>query len=295
MTKKFLLPVVFFSLLLLQFTYAEPNSMENFRHLLSEFGSEEKVKEKLCSITSINGHAFSSYASTQLSNGTFERKHLESLMGMANMYPDSLEYALFSEGVSLAAAGESGEVVAQKMMNRCMDHTPEEVRDMSASPSQRAKDIELQEHWVNTGCDKKMDKLAQASIALENGETDVDEYLNVVDDAALRLEMRAAASESSDLFTIYAEQYAAECGLSSQQIEQERKLEPNAKCIYTVAQLDDLYYEFQDTGNLNKARKTLSSLITQATARQRLLNALETDENYQVEVTHIFDNHCQSL
>lgn len=294
MTKALSLPVVFLSMLPLQFAYAQGNSAETFSRLLAEFGSEEKVKEKLCALTAVNGHGFATYADTARKNGTFDKKRMESYAGMPDMYPDSLIYKLFSEGTSQATAGASGDAIEQHIMKRCMSYSPEEVRNMDSSPAERAKILADQQRWDDAGCNEKMEQLDLASTALEDGETDIDDYLDVVDDDALRVEMRAAVS-SADLFAIYVKQFESECGLSRQQIEKERKLEPNAQCLHTVAQLDDLYYAFQDSGNLNKARQALSSLITSAPIRQKLLHSLETDENFQADVTQLFDNHCQSL
>lgn len=295
MTKVLLLPVVFLSMLPLQFAYAQANSAETFSRLLAEFGSEEKVKEKLCALTAVNGHGFATYANTARKNGTFDKKRMESYAGMPDMYPDSLIYKLFSDGTSQATAGASGDAIEQRMMKRCMSYSPEEVRNMDSSPAERAKILADQQRWDNAGCNEKMDQLDQASTALEEGETNIDDYLDVVDDDALRVEMEAAAAKSLDLFAIYVKQFEAECGLSRQQIEEERKLEPDAQCLHTVAQLDDLYYAYQDSGNLNKARQTLSSLISQAPIRQQLLHSLDTDENFRATVTQFFDNRCHSL
>ena len=211
MIKEILLPAVFTTLLPLQFAQAEETSTADFIKFLNEFGTEEKAKEKICSIFSINGHAFANYATTARKNGTFDRNHLEHLIGLPNMSSDSLEYALFSDGISQASEGASGAEIEQSIMNSCMSHSPEEVRNMSDSPSEKAKSIELQAQWEKASCDKKMDQLANASAALEDGETDIDNYLNAVDDKSLRLEMRAPASKSLDLFAIYVEQFELEC------------------------------------------------------------------------------------
>lgn len=295
MIKEVLLPAVFIALLPLQYALAEENNAGDFIRFLNEFGTEEKAKEKICQIVSINGHTFANHTRTARKNGTFDRNHLEYLMGLPDMSSDSLEYELFSNGISQASEGASGAEIEQSIMNSCMSHSPEEVRNMSDSPSQRAKNIELHEQWENAGCDEKMDQLAKASAALEDGETDIDGYLKAVDDKILRLEMRAAASKSLDLFAIYVDQFELECGLSREEIEKARESEPDANCVHTVAQLDDLYYDFQDTGNLNRAKQALTSLITQTNIRQTLLQSLEADENFQMEVTKIFDDRCQSL